>query len=107
MLHGPTPLSKEADDPRISLVPVQKGLIGNRWQYEKPFYILMSAVGIILLIACSNVSGLMLARTASRQKEIAVRLALGAGRARVIRQLLTESVLLAVGGAVIGVFLCY
>jgi len=107
MLHGATPLSKEADDPRISLVPVQKGLTGNRWQYEEPFYILMAAVGIILLIACSNVSGLMLARTASRQREIAVRLALGAGRARVIRQLLTESVLLAVGGAVIGVFFSY
>ena len=107
MLHGATPLSKEADDPRISLVPVQKGLTGNRWQYEEPFYLLMAAVSIILLIACSNVSGLMLARTASRQREIAVRLALGAGRARVIRQLLTESVLLAVGGAVIGVFFSY
>lgn len=107
MLHGPTPLSKEADDPRISLVPVQKGLIGNRWQYEKPFYILMAAVGIVLLIACSNVSGLMLARTASRQREIAVRLALGGGRARIIRQLLTESTLLSVAGGVLGIFFAY
>ena len=107
MLHGPTPLSKEADDPRISLVPVQKGLIGNRWRYERPFYILMTAVGIVLLIACANVSGLILARTASRQKEIAVRLALGAGRTRVIRQLLAESALLSLTGGVIGVFFAY
>ena len=107
MLHGPRPLSKEADDPRISLVPVQQGLIGNRWQYQRPFYILMVAVGIVLLIACSNVSGLILARTASRQKEIAVRLALGAGRARVIRQLLAESALLSGAGGVLGVFVAY
>ena len=107
MLHGPTPLSKEADDPRISLAPVQKGLIGNRWQYEKPFYILMAAVGIVLLIACSNVSGLMLARTASRQREIAVRLALGGGRARIIRQLLTESLLLSAASGALGIFFAY
>ena len=107
MLHGTKPLSKEADDPRISLLPVQKGIVGNRWLYQKPFYILMIAVSIVLLIACSNVGGLMLARTASRQKEIAVRLALGAGRGRVMRQLLTESVLLSVAGGTIGVFAAY
>src|SRR5437588_96625 len=107
MLHGAQPLSKEEDDPRISLLPVQKGIVGNRWLYQKPFYILMIAVGIVLLIACSNVGGLMLARTASRQKEIAVRLALGAGRARMMRQLLTESVLLSVAGGTIGVFAAY
>ena len=107
MLHGPTPLSKDADDPRISLVPVQKGLIGIRWQYEKPFYILMTAVGIVLLIACSNVSGLMLARVASRQREIAVRLAVGAGRTRVIRQLLAESALLSAAGGTLGIFVAY
>ena len=107
MLHGPTPLSKEADDPRISLVPVQKGLIGIRWQYEKPFYILMAAVDFVLFIACSNVGGLILARTASRQKEIAVRLALGAGRARLIRQLLAESALLSAAGGALGIFVAY
>src|SRR5205807_8300797 len=104
---GAQPLSKEEDDPRISLLPVQKGIVGNRWLYQKPLYILMIAVGIVLLIACSNVGGLMLARTASRQKEIAVRLALGAGRARIMRQLLTESVLLSVAGGVIGIFVAY
>jgi len=107
MLHGAKPLSKEADNPRISLLPVQQGIVGNRWLYQKPLYILMIAVGIVLLIACSNVGGLILARTASRQKEIAVRLALGAGRGRVIRQLLTESVLLSVAGGAIGVFVAY
>ena len=107
MLNGAKPLSKETDEPSISLLPVQQGIVGNRWLYQKPFYILMTAVGIVLLIACSNVGGLMLARAGSRQKEIAVRLALGAGRARVMRQLLTESVLLSVAGGAIGVFFAY
>src|SRR5437588_2828906 len=107
MLHGAQPLSKEADDPRISLLPVQEGLVGIRWLYQKPFYILMIAVGSVLLIARSHVGGLLLARAASRQKEIAVRLALGAGRVRVMRQLLTESVLLSAAGGVIGIFVAY
>jgi predicted permease len=95
------------DDPRVALIPAQKGLSGIRSQLEQPFYILMVAVGIVLLISCANVASLMLARATAREKEMAVRLALGAGRARVIRQLLTESVLLSFAGAGLGLFLAY
>ena len=107
VLHGEKPALKESDDPKILLVAAQKALTGFRANFGEPLYLLMAAVGIILLIACANVAGLMLARARAREKEIAVRLALGAGRGRVIQQLLTESVMLSVAGAALGVLVAF
>ncbi len=70
--------------------------------YQQTIYTLLGAVGLLLLIACANVSNLLLARASGREKELAIRISLGCGRARVIGQLLVESVMLAFAGAVIG-----
>jgi len=102
-LHGANPVFKDADDPRVELLPGQKGLVGFRQFYDEPIYILSAAVGTILVIVCANLAALLLARATRREKEIAVRLALGAGKRQIIQQLLTESLLLSFAGAALGI----
>jgi predicted permease len=107
LAHGSTPLANSTSEPSIVLLPAQSALTGGRREFKAPLYVLMVAVGLILLATCANVAGLFLARSTRRRREIAIRMTLGAPRTRVARQLLTESILLSVLGGLAGVAVAF
>jgi predicted permease len=106
-VRSATPLRKGDELPRLVMLDGSRGLFEQQQQFAKPMTVLMTLVGFVLLLACANIANLMLARGSQRQREMSVRLALGAGRLRILRQMLVESLMLAALGGTGGLIAGY
>jgi predicted permease len=105
--RGTAIINKGETVPRLSLEDGSRGITSGITDLLKPLYVLLGLAGLVLLLACANIANLMLARASVRQREMSVRMALGAGKTRILRQVLTESLLLSAMGGFTGLILGY